>query len=229
MLVVQQWGGGVPVVQQWGEAVPVVQQWGVRGAGGSAVGGGMLVVQQWGGGMLVVQQWGGGMPVVQQLGGGVPVVQQWGGGVPVVQQWGGAVLPLQPHVRVWDSVSLSTLQIIGMGTFERGVGSLAFSKADSGIHLCVIDDSNEHMMTVWDWQKKSKIAEIKTTNEVVLVVEFHPTDANTIKYEKPKFIQCLAFLNNGDILTGDSGGIMLIWSKCTVESTAGKGPKGNQH
>ncbi|XP_058880719.1 echinoderm microtubule-associated protein-like 4 isoform X2 [Acipenser ruthenus] len=160
--------------------------------------------------------------------------------------------PLQPHVRVWDSVSLSTLQIIGMGTFERGVGSLAFSKADSGIHLCVIDDSNEHMMTVWDWQKKSKIAEIKTTNEVVLVVEFHPTDANTIvtcgkshiffwtwsgtslarkqgifgKYEKPKFIQCLAFLNNGDILTGDSGGIMLIWSKCTVESTAGKGPKG---
>uniref|UniRef100_A0A8C1VPY2 EMAP like 4 n=1 Tax=Cyprinus carpio TaxID=7962 RepID=A0A8C1VPY2_CYPCA len=88
--------------------------------------------------------------------------------------------PLQPHVRVWDSVSLSTLQIIGLGTFERGVGSLAFSKADSGIHLSVIDDSNEHMLTVWDWQKKSKIAEIKTTNEVVLVVEFHPTDANTI-------------------------------------------------
>uniref|UniRef100_A0A8C2H646 Echinoderm microtubule-associated protein-like 4 n=1 Tax=Cyprinus carpio TaxID=7962 RepID=A0A8C2H646_CYPCA len=146
--------------------------------------------------------------------------------------------PLQPHVRVWDSVSLSTLQIIGLGTFERGVGSLAFSKADSGIHLSVIDDSNEHMLTVWDWQKKSKIAEIKTTNEVVLAVEFHPTDANTIvtcgkshiffwtwsgsslarkqgifgKYEKPKFVQCLAFLNNGDILTGDSGGIMLIWT-----------------
>ncbi|KAG7255815.1 hypothetical protein CRUP_025432 [Coryphaenoides rupestris] len=40
---------------------------------------------------------------------------------------------LQPHVRVWDSVSLSTLQIIGLGTFERGVGSLAFSKATSVI------------------------------------------------------------------------------------------------
>uniref|UniRef100_A0A673NEZ6 Echinoderm microtubule-associated protein-like 4 n=1 Tax=Sinocyclocheilus rhinocerous TaxID=307959 RepID=A0A673NEZ6_9TELE len=152
--------------------------------------------------------------------------------------------PLQPHVRVWDSVSLSTLQIIGLGTFERGVGSLAFSKADSGIHLSVIDDSNEHMLTVWDWQKKSKIAEIKTTNEVVLAVEFHPTDANTIvtcgkshiffwtwsgssltrkqgifgKYEKPKFVQCLAFLNNGDILTGDSGGIMLIWTRSTAEA-----------
>ncbi|KAM9016268.1 echinoderm microtubule-associated protein-like 4 isoform 7-T7 [Guaruba guarouba] len=160
--------------------------------------------------------------------------------------------PLQPHVRVWDSVSLVTLQVIGLGTFERGVGCLDFSKADSGTHLCVIDDSNEHMLTVWDWQRKSKIAEIKTTNEVVLAVEFHPTDANTIitcgkshiffwtwsgnslsrkqgifgKYEKPKFVQCLAFLGNGDVLTGDSGGIILIWGKTTVESTPGKGPKG---
>ncbi|XP_077138479.1 echinoderm microtubule-associated protein-like 4 isoform X5 [Ranitomeya variabilis] len=160
--------------------------------------------------------------------------------------------PLQPHVRVWDSVSLSTLQVIGLGTFERGVGCLDFSKADSGVHLAVIDDSNEHMLTVWDWQKKSKVAEIKTTNEVVLAVEFHPTDANTIvtcgkshiffwtwsgnslarkqgifgKYEKPKFVQCLAFLPNGDVLAGDSGGVMLIWSKTPVESTAGKGVKG---
>ncbi|NXA35434.1 EMAL4 protein, partial [Eudromia elegans] len=160
--------------------------------------------------------------------------------------------PLQPHVRVWDSVSLVTLQVIGLRTFERGVGCLDFSKADSGTHLCVIDDSNEHMLTVWDWQKKSKVAEIKTTNEVVLAVEFHPTDANTIitcgkshiffwtwsgnslarkqgifgKYEKPKFVQCLAFLANGDVLTGDSGGIILIWGKTTVEPTPGKGPKG---
>ncbi|XP_067844915.1 echinoderm microtubule-associated protein-like 4 isoform X2 [Heptranchias perlo] len=160
--------------------------------------------------------------------------------------------PLQPHVRVWDSVSLATLQIIGLGTFERGVGSLAFSKADSGTHLCVVDDSNEHMLTVWEWQKKSKIAEIKSTNESVLAADFHPTDPNTIvtcgkshvffwtwngnslarkqgifgKYEKPKFVQCLAFLENGDVLTGDSGGIMLIWSRTTVELAQGKGPKG---
>lgn len=46
------------------------------------------------------------------------------------------------------------------------------------------------------------------------------------KYEKPKFVQCLAFLNNGDILTGDSGGIMLIWTRSTAEPAPGKGPKG---
>jgi hypothetical protein len=39
--------------------------------------------------------------------------------------------PLQPHVRVWDSVSLTTLHVIGLGTFERGVGCLDFSKAVS--------------------------------------------------------------------------------------------------
>ncbi|XP_070771636.1 echinoderm microtubule-associated protein-like 4 isoform X2 [Enoplosus armatus] len=159
---------------------------------------------------------------------------------------------LQPHVRIWDSVSLSTLQVIGLGTFERGVGSLAFSKADSGQHLSVIDDCNDHMLTVWDWQKKSKIAEIKTTNEVVLDVEFHPTDPNTIvtcgkshiffwtwtgtslarkqgifgKYEKPKFVQCLAFLSTGDILTGDSGGVLLVWTRSSAETPTGKGPRG---
>uniref|UniRef100_A0AAQ5XQV3 HELP domain-containing protein n=1 Tax=Amphiprion ocellaris TaxID=80972 RepID=A0AAQ5XQV3_AMPOC len=161
---------------------------------------------------------------------------------------------LQPHVRIWDSVSLSTLQIIGLGTFERGVGSLAFSKADSGQHLSVIDDCNDHMLTVWDWQKKSKIAEIKTTNEVVLAVEFHPIDPNTIvtcgkshiffwtwsgtslarkqgifgKYEKPKFVQCLAFLSTGDILTGDSGGVLLVWTRSMAETPTGKGPRAFQ-
>ncbi|XP_048843980.1 echinoderm microtubule-associated protein-like 4 isoform X1 [Brienomyrus brachyistius] len=157
---------------------------------------------------------------------------------------------LQPHVRVWDSVTLSTLQVFGVGTFERGVGSLAFSKADSGVHLSVIDDSNEHMLTVWDWQKKSRIAEIKTTNEIVLAVEFHPTDTSIIvtcgkshvffwtwsgssltrkqgifgKYEKPKFVQCLAFLPNGDVLTGDSGGVLLVWSRSVAVDPA---PKAN--
>ncbi|XP_075996585.1 echinoderm microtubule-associated protein-like 4 [Genypterus blacodes] len=161
---------------------------------------------------------------------------------------------LQPHVRIWDSVTISTLQVIGLGTFERGVGSLAFSKADSGQHLSVVDDCNDHMLTVWDWQRKSKIAEIKTTNEVVLSVEFHPIDPNTIvtcgkshiffwtwtgtslarkqgifgKYEKPKFVQCLAFLSTGDILSGDSGGILLVWTRSTAETPTGKAPKAFQ-
>uniref|UniRef100_A0AAV2JLP6 Echinoderm microtubule-associated protein-like 4 n=1 Tax=Knipowitschia caucasica TaxID=637954 RepID=A0AAV2JLP6_KNICA len=155
---------------------------------------------------------------------------------------------LAPHVRVWDSVSLSTLQVVGQGTFERGVGSLAFSKADSGVHLAVVDDCNDHMLTVWDWNRKQKVAEIKTTNELVLGVEFHPTDSASIvtcgkshiffwtwnnnslqrkqgifgKLEKPKFVQCVAFLQSGDILTGDSGGALLVWSR-TADTASSKG------
>uniref|UniRef100_A0A3B3X4V8 EML-like first beta-propeller domain-containing protein n=1 Tax=Poecilia mexicana TaxID=48701 RepID=A0A3B3X4V8_9TELE len=132
-----------------------------------------------------------------------------------------------------------TLQVIGLGTFERGVGSLAFSK-DSGQHLSVIDDCNDHMLTVWDWQKKSKI----TTTDVVLAVEFHPTDPNTIvtcgkfhiffwawngnsllrkqglfgSHDRPKFIQCLTFRSNGDIVTGDSAGQLLVWTRNSMRT-----------
>ncbi|OWK50997.1 Echinoderm microtubule-associated protein-like 3 [Lonchura striata] len=96
--------------------------------------------------------------------------------------------PLQPIVHIWDSATLQTLQQIGLGSFERGVGSLAFSTADQGAFLCVVDDSNEHMMS---------------------------------KYKKPKFIQCFIFDAAGALLTGDSEGNILTWTR-----TPGKGGKG---
>jgi len=45
---------------------------------------------------------------------------------------------LQPHVRVWNSVSLHTLAIIGIGEFERSICCLSFSKAVSTqtVDLC---------------------------------------------------------------------------------------------
>ncbi|KYO19144.1 hypothetical protein Y1Q_0014287 [Alligator mississippiensis] len=88
--------------------------------------------------------------------------------------------PLQPLVHIWDSSSLLLLQQLGSGSFERGVGSLAFSIAEQGTFLCVVDDSNEHMMSVWDWARGTKQAEIKSTNESVLTVEFDPRDSSRI-------------------------------------------------
>ncbi|XP_064359274.1 echinoderm microtubule-associated protein-like 3 isoform X2 [Dromaius novaehollandiae] len=154
--------------------------------------------------------------------------------------------PLQPVVHIWDSSTLLTLQQIGLGSFERGVGSLAFSAADQGAFLCVVDDSNEHMMSVWDCARGTKQAEVKSTNESVLTVEFNPQDSGSIvtggkshvyfwtwsgtaltkkqgvfgKYKKPKFIQCFIFDAAGDVLTGDSEGNILTWSRA-----AGQGPK----
>ncbi|XP_054609152.1 echinoderm microtubule-associated protein-like 3 isoform X1 [Dunckerocampus dactyliophorus] len=160
--------------------------------------------------------------------------------------------PLQPCIHIWDSATLVTLQQIGLGTFQRGVGSVAFSTMDSGVFLCVIDDSNEHMLSVWDCTKGTKQAEIKTTNEAVFAVEFHPGDSSNIitcgkshvyfwnlnagqftkkqgifgKYKKPKFIQCFVFSLTGEVLTGDSEGNILTWGKSAADiKTLGKGAK----
>ncbi|CAH1261928.1 EML1 [Branchiostoma lanceolatum] len=150
----------------------------------------------------------------------------------------------EAHVRVWDSVTLHTLHVIGAGDFERGVCCVAFSKSDGGAHLLAVDEANEHILSVWEWQKGEKghkITETKAANEPVLAAEFHPTEKNLIvtcgkshicfwtlednklskkqgvfeKHDKPKYVLCLAFAENGDAITGDSNGNIFVWGKGT--------------
>nr|XP_004540595.2 echinoderm microtubule-associated protein-like 1 isoform X6 [Maylandia zebra] len=148
---------------------------------------------------------------------------------------------LAPHVRVWDSVSLNTLHVLGTGFFDRALVCLAFSKSNGGNTLCVVDDSNDHVLSVWDWQKEDRLAEVKCSNESVFAADFHPTDSNIVvtcgkshlyfwnlekgmlvkkqglfeKQEKPKFVLCVTFAENGDAITGDSSGNILVWGKGT--------------
>uniref|UniRef100_A0A1A8LPT2 Echinoderm microtubule associated protein like 1 n=1 Tax=Nothobranchius pienaari TaxID=704102 RepID=A0A1A8LPT2_9TELE len=149
---------------------------------------------------------------------------------------------LAPHVRVWDSVSLNTLHVLGAGYFDRGLVCLAFSKSNGGNTLCVVDDSNDHVLSVWDWQRQDRLAEAKCSNESVFAADFHPTDSNVVvtcgkshlyfwtlekggslvkkqglfeKQEKPKFVLCVTFAENGDAITGDSSGNILVWGKGT--------------
>ncbi|KAG1662874.1 Echinoderm microtubule-associated protein-like 1 [Nymphon striatum] len=148
----------------------------------------------------------------------------------------------RPHIRIWDSVSLNTLHVLGVGDFERSVCCLAFSKTDGGSWLCAVDDASEHNLSVWDWPRHDrgmKIAEVKSTSDTVLAVEFHPMDRDIIvscgkghicfwhvengmlvkrlgifeKFDKPKYVLCLAFTDMGDILTGDSNGSVLVWPR----------------
>ncbi|MBN3309993.1 EMAL1 protein, partial [Amia calva] len=149
----------------------------------------------------------------------------------------GKLLP--PHVRVWDSVSLNTLHVIGMGVFDRAVTCVAFSKSNGGAHLCAVDDANDHILSVWDWHKEKQLADVKCSNDSVLAATFHPmeaglivtcgkshinfwtVDGNTLtkrqglfeKHEKPKYVLCIAFAENGDAITGDSSGNIYIWGK----------------
>nr|XP_032811871.1 echinoderm microtubule-associated protein-like 2 isoform X2 [Petromyzon marinus] len=149
--------------------------------------------------------------------------------------------PFAPNVRIWDSVTLNSLHVIGTGSFVRSVNCLSFSKANGGLHLMVVDDANEHVMSIWNWQKEDKFMEIKCAGDPVFAAEFHPTESNSIitcgkghmyfwsmesgmltkklglfeKHEKPKALLCLTFNESGDAVTGDSSGNILVWGKGT--------------
>ncbi|CAH8566869.1 unnamed protein product [Dicrocoelium dendriticum] len=151
----------------------------------------------------------------------------------------------KPHVRVWSSVDLRTLRIIGVGDFERGLCCVSFSKTDGGNRLCAVDDGQEHIISVWEWQTGRKITDTKCSNDPVVAAEFHPLDESSIvtcgknhlsfwtldgatlskksaifetgkiSCEKPKFVLCMIFTEMGDLLTGDSSGNILVWKRGT--------------
>jgi microtubule-associated protein-like 1/2 len=147
----------------------------------------------------------------------------------------------KPHIRIWNSVNLNTLQIIGFNSldyFQNAICCLSFSKADGGENLCVVDDGAEKNLSVWNWQSNTKLASAKCYGDLIFASEFHPTEKNVIvscgkqaiffwnfdgahlikksgtfdKIEKPKYILCIGFLPTGDCVSGDSEGNILIWN-----------------
>lgn len=144
----------------------------------------------------------------------------------------------KPHVRVWNALTLQTLKVVGLGTFQRGLSCIAFSVEDNGQHIVAVDDGNDHYLSVWDWDNKKKIAEAKGGNEAVLALDFHPNDSKRIitcgkshiafwkltgekkiekkmgvfeKHPKPKYMLCFAFGQSGEVISGDSNGNIFIW------------------
>uniref|UniRef100_A0A8I3MTX5 EMAP like 2 n=1 Tax=Canis lupus familiaris TaxID=9615 RepID=A0A8I3MTX5_CANLF len=128
-----------------------------------------------------------------------------------------------------DMVTIATGQVAGTTKEGKNGGNL----------LCAVDESNDHMLSVWDWAKEAKVVDGKCSNEAVLVATFHPTDPTLLitcgkshiyfwsleggslskrqglfeKHEKPKYVLCVTFLEGGDVVTGDSGGNLYVWGK----------------
>ncbi|XP_041781012.1 echinoderm microtubule-associated protein-like 2 isoform X1 [Anopheles merus] len=150
-----------------------------------------------------------------------------------------------PHILIWNSVSLATLNMIGCGEFTGSINCLSFSRADSGSILAAIDDSPDKIISIWDWQKKEggrKITETKCSVDTVVAVEFHPLDKGQIitigknhiafwsldqngmlykrmgvfeSFEKPKYVTAISFTQTGDVVTGDSSGNLAVWKRGT--------------
>jgi microtubule-associated protein-like 1/2 len=151
----------------------------------------------------------------------------------------------RPHIRVWNSVSLHTQAVIGMNDFDLSVCCLSFSKADGGTLLLAVDEAPDHNISIWDWQKGDngyKITETKCSVDTIVAAEFHPLDRNIIvtcgkshiafwsldaggtlykrmgifeTRDKPKYVTCVAFLQTGETITGDSNGNLEIWGRGT--------------
>jgi len=144
--------------------------------------------------------------------------------------------PRVPQVHIWNIETLQTLHILT--GFVRSVSCLSFSYTDGGNRLAVVDESNEHVLSVWNWSKELKIAEHHASKDPVFAVEFNPKLPNILatcgkghvafwslndsklnrrqglfeKNVKPKFSLCLSFTETGALLTGDSNGNVQIWS-----------------
>ncbi|GFN91803.1 echinoderm microtubule-associated protein-like 1, partial [Plakobranchus ocellatus] len=157
------------------------------------------------------------------------------------------------HVRVWDGVSLSTYAVVGLGSLQVGVTCINFSERDahgsnggdmaSGDLLMAIDDSDRHVLTVWEWQTEKMLAKTTTTTDPVVSGCFYPIDESILvtygrehvhfwrlfwdkgrkvmrdrlsgnfEEDVPKFVTSLCFSPTGDVITGDSTGAILIWSR----------------
>lgn len=73
---------------------------------------------------------------------------------------------MQPHIRIWNSVSLATVAVIGNGDFSGPINGLSFSRADGGVLLAAIEDSPDKIISVWEFRgdRGQRITETRVRN-----------------------------------------------------------------
>ncbi|KAL4221535.1 Echinoderm microtubule-associated protein-like 1 [Mactra antiquata] len=82
------------------------------------------------------------------------------------------------HIRIWDTGSLSTYSVIGLGVFFGGIISIGFCKDGIGNFMCVLDGSEKHVLSVWEWQTERVVARTTTSSDAVHCACFYPDGAN---------------------------------------------------
>ncbi|XGW03518.1 hypothetical protein V3C99_015028 [Haemonchus contortus] len=154
----------------------------------------------------------------------------------------------EAHVRIWDSVTLATLHVLGgsKAMFEKSIAALSFSNTDGGNLLACTDESYTHLLSVWKWSDEVKLAEAKGANDQIFAVSWHPLLRNLIVMcgrghfsfwqfdaknetltknvaifegrDKPKTLLSMCFSETGDVITGDSNGTLSLWDPITFKT-----------
>ncbi|VDO66169.1 unnamed protein product [Heligmosomoides polygyrus] len=151
----------------------------------------------------------------------------------------------EAHVRIWDSITLTTLHVLAM--FEKALATVAFSNTDGGNLLACIDESYQHTLSIWRWSSETKLAEAKGANDQTFSSSWHPTIKNLIVVcgrghfsfwsfdpklgtltknsavfdegkDKQKTVLSMCFTAAGDVITGDSTGTLSLWDPTTFRS-----------
>ena len=144
----------------------------------------------------------------------------------------------QAHIRVWDMSSLQTITVLGFGEIENGISGVTFSVLNKGMFVAAVDTSRDRILSVWDWEKNTLLAQVVTKVKKVCGLAFHPFDNNLIithgsghlcfwSRRKDSFFesvnvaekdstdvtfQTITFLESGDLVAGDSEGFISSYS-----------------
>lgn len=144
------------------------------------------------------------------------------------------------HIRIWDSKSMITLNVLSLNDIDLSVECLAFSQSDDGIKLASITTSeDEWVLRVWDWEEANIICSSEPYMDVELMCAFDPSDSATLVscgkdhvsfwnvldmiascedgafdgHPRAEYVTCLSFDTEHVLITADSSGNIQIWDK----------------
>ena len=152
-------------------------------------------------------------------------------------QVGGNSAEAGAHVRVWNVFSMETLAELGLGSCALGISGLSFSHLNKGAYISAVDCSEEKILHMWEWKNSDLLSKVSINAELINGINFHPFDNNLVitfgkehltfwNRKKDGFFsradlaeatpglvyQCLAFLESGDVVTGDNEGNLNSYS-----------------
>ena len=152
-------------------------------------------------------------------------------------QVGGNSAEAGAHVRVWNVFSMETLAQLGLGSCALSISGISFSHLNKGAYISAVDCSEEKILHMWEWKNSDLLSKVSINAELINGINFHPFDNNLVitfgkehltfwNRKKDGFFsradlaettpglvyQCLAFLESGDVVTGDNEGNLNSYS-----------------
>ena len=141
------------------------------------------------------------------------------------------------HVRVWNVFSMETLAQLRLGSCADSISGVSFSHLNKGTYVSAVDCSPDKILHMWEWKNDDLLSKVAINAELINGINFHPFDNNLVitfgkehlafwNRKKDGFFaradlaestpgivyQCLAFLESGDVVTGDNEGNLNSYS-----------------